>query len=71
MVSSIQNGAISRYLHSTRRELVRFPEKQNVMKVSPRPLENFRLFALLFLFVASLALLTYGLRNELLTVLYG
>jgi uncharacterized membrane protein YdjX (TVP38/TMEM64 family) len=34
-------------------------------RITPAGWKTFRLFALLFLFIASLALLTYGLRNEL------
>jgi len=32
-------------------------------RITPSGWKTFRLFALLILFVASLALLTYGLRN--------
>ena len=37
-------------------------------RITPSGWKTFRLFALLFLFIASLALLTYGLRDELLAV---
>jgi uncharacterized membrane protein YdjX (TVP38/TMEM64 family) len=37
-------------------------------RITPSGWKTFRLFALLFLFIASLALLAYGLRDELLTV---
>jgi uncharacterized membrane protein YdjX (TVP38/TMEM64 family) len=37
-------------------------------RITPGGWKTFRLFALLFLFIASLALLAYGLRDELLTV---
>jgi uncharacterized membrane protein YdjX (TVP38/TMEM64 family) len=40
-------------------------------RITPAGLKTIRLFALLFLFVAALALLTYGFRDELVAVVEG